>query len=74
MSLPFFSYLSLEGAGEVQSPIKVKHKNINVGDTLYFRHAKAGELCERFQKLHAIRGDKYLGSYNTYRGDGQCFL
>jgi len=70
----FFSYLSLEGAGEVQSPIKVKHKNINVGDTLYFRHAKAGELCERFQKLHAIRGDKYLGSYNTYRGDGQCFL
>lgn len=70
----FFSYLSLEGAGEVQSPIKVKHKNINVGDTLYFRHAKAGELCERFQKLHAIRGDKYVGSYNTYRGDGQCFL
>lgn len=70
----FFSYLSLEGAGEVQSPIKVKHKNINVGDTLYFRHAKAGELCERFQKLHAIRGDKYIGSYNTYRGDGQCFL
>ena len=70
----FFSYLSLEGAGEVQSPIKVKHKNINVGDTLYFRHAKAGELCERFQKLHGIRGDKYVGSYNTYRGDGQCFL
>jgi len=70
----FFSYLSLEGAGEVQSPIKVKHKNINVGDTLYFRHAKAGELCERFQKLHTIRGDKYVGSYNTYRGDGQCFL
>lgn len=70
----FYSYLSLEGAGEVQSPIKVKHKKVKVGDTLYFRHAKAGELCERFQKLHGIRGDKYAGSFNTYRGDGQCFL
>ncbi len=69
-----FSYLSLEGAGEVQTPVKVKRKKINVGDTLYFRHAKAGELCERFQELHGIRGDKYVGAYSTYRGDGQCFL
>ncbi|KOP78462.1 hypothetical protein AMS59_11440 [Lysinibacillus sp. FJAT-14745] len=70
----FFSYLSLEGVGEVQTPVKVKHKKVNVGDTLYFRHAKAGELCERFQKLHGIKGDKYIGAYTTYRGDGQCFL
>ncbi|MGE7692568.1 amino acid deaminase/aldolase [Lysinibacillus sp. NPDC094177] len=70
----FFSYLSLEGAGEVQTPVKVKRKKVNVGDTLYFRHAKAGELCERFQELHGIRGDKYVGAYSTYRGDDQCFL
>ncbi|MEB2281003.1 amino acid deaminase/aldolase [Lysinibacillus xylanilyticus] len=70
----FFSYLSLEGAGEVQTPVKVKRKTVNIGDTLYFRHAKAGELCERFQELHGIRGDKYVGAYTTYRGDGQCFL
>ncbi|TQR39612.1 amino acid deaminase/aldolase [Lysinibacillus sphaericus] len=70
----FFSYLSLEGAGEVQTPVKVKRKTVNIGDTLYFRHAKAGELCERFQELHGIRGDKYVGTYTTYRGDGQCFL
>ena len=70
----FFSYLSLEGVGEVQTPVKVNRKKINVGDTLYFRHAKAGELCERFQELHGIRGDKYIGTYTTYRGDGQCFL
>ncbi|WEA37739.1 amino acid deaminase/aldolase [Lysinibacillus fusiformis] len=69
-----FAYLSLEGAGEVQTPIKVKGKNIEIGDTIYFRHAKAGELCERFQLLHGVRGDKYVGSYTTYRGDGQCFL
>jgi len=70
----FFSYLSLEGAGEVQTPVKVTRKTVNIGDTLYFRHAKAGELCERFQELHGIRGDKYVGAYTTYRGDGQCFL
>ena len=70
----FFSYLNLEGAGEVQTPVKVKRKKVNVGDTLYFRHAKAGELCERFQELHGVRGDKYVGAYTTYRGDGQCFL
>lgn len=69
-----FAYLSLEGAGEVQTPIKVKGKTVNIGDTIYFRHAKAGELCERFQVLHGIRGDKYIGRYSTYRGDGQCFL
>ncbi|WP_155593999.1 amino acid deaminase/aldolase [Lysinibacillus cavernae] len=69
-----FAYLSLEGAGEVQTPIKVKGKKVNIGDTIYFRHAKAGELCERFQVLHGIRGDKYVGPYTTYRGDGQCFL
>ena len=63
-----FAYLSLEGAGEVQTPIKVKGKSISIGDTIYFRHAKAGELCERFQVLHAIRGDKYAGPYTTYRG------
>ncbi|MDD1503154.1 amino acid deaminase/aldolase [Lysinibacillus sp. CNPSo 3705] len=70
----FFSYLSLEGAGEVQTPVKVTRKTVNIGDTLYFRHAKAGELCERFQELHGIRGDKYVGAYTTYRGNGQCFL
>ncbi|KPN89680.1 amino acid deaminase/aldolase [Lysinibacillus sp. ZYM-1] len=69
-----YAYLSLEGAGEVQTPIKVKGENVNIGDTIYFRHAKAGELCERFQVLHGVRGDKYVGPYTTYRGDGQCFL
>ncbi|MFY0518136.1 amino acid deaminase/aldolase [Lysinibacillus sp. UGB7] len=70
----YFSFLSLEGAGEVQTPVKVKGKTVNIGDTMYFRHAKAGELCERFQVLHLIREDKYIGNYATYRGDGQCFL
>ena len=69
-----FSFSSLEGAGEVQSPIIDKEKNLQVGDTVWLRHAKAGELCERFQTLHAFREGNYLGPFKTYRGDGQCFL
>ncbi|WP_431030302.1 alanine racemase [Lysinibacillus sp. LZ02] len=69
-----FQYVLLEGAGEVQTPIIDKEQALKIGDTVYFRHAKAGELCERFLALHAIRGNQYVGSYSTYRGDGQCFL
>ncbi|MGM9943913.1 MAG: alanine racemase [Lysinibacillus sp.] len=69
-----YTYLSLEGAGEVQTPIIDKRQSLTIGDTVYFRHAKAGELCERFLTLHAIRGNDYVGRYVTYRGEGQCFL
>lgn len=69
-----FSFLSLEGAGEVQSPILDKKKALHIGDTVYLRHAKAGELCERFMALHCYRDNEYLGPWSTYRGDGRCFL
>jgi D-serine deaminase-like pyridoxal phosphate-dependent protein len=38
------------------------------------RHAKAGELCERFNELHLIRGDEFVATVPTYRGEGACFL
>lgn len=69
-----YAYSSLEGAGEVQTPIIVKGRNHSIGDTIYFRHAKAGELCERFNELHTIRRGNYAGAIKTYRGDGECFL
>lgn len=69
-----YAFTSLEGAGEVQTPIVLKGIQHNIGDTIYFRHAKAGELCERFLALHATRDGRYVGAISTYRGDGQCFL
>jgi len=69
-----YELTSLEGAGEVQTPILVKNKNHQIGDTIYFRHAKAGELCERFRVLHTSRNGQYAGPIQTYRGDEQCFL
>ena len=62
-----------EGAGEVQTPIYFKSR-LELGDPVFFRHAKAGELCERFNQLHFIRNGAIVESVNTYRGDGKSFL
>ncbi|SCK54296.1 D-serine deaminase, pyridoxal phosphate-dependent [Streptomyces sp. WMMB 322] len=64
-----------EGAGEVQTPLLgPPADDLLVGDRVWFRHAKAGELCERFDTLHAIEGDRVTGSFPTYRGEGHTFL
>jgi D-serine deaminase-like pyridoxal phosphate-dependent protein len=64
-----------EGAGEVQTPlIGAAADQLEIGDRVYFRHAKAGELCERFAELHLIDGDKVTATVPTYRGEGKTFL
>ena len=45
-----------------------------MGDRVYLRHAKAGELCEHFNALHLVEGDEIVDVVPTYRGDGQNFL
>jgi len=67
--------LPLEGAGEVQTPIAYKGPEpLNLGDPIFMRHAKAGEVCERFEKLLLISEGQIVGETTTYRGDGQCFV
>lgn len=64
-----------EGAGEVQTPVKYSGpEKLAIGDPIFFRHSKAGELCERFNELHMIRDSKIEQIVPTYRGEGQCFL
>jgi D-serine deaminase-like pyridoxal phosphate-dependent protein len=64
-----------EGAGEVQTPLLgAPARALAVGDRVWMRHAKAGELCERFDRLHLIEGDRIVEEVPTYRGEGQCFL
>lgn len=45
-----------------------------LGDRVWFRHAKAGELCEHVNELHLIDGDRIVASVPTYRGEGHAFL
>jgi D-serine deaminase-like pyridoxal phosphate-dependent protein len=64
-----------EGAGEVQTPLLGDSADdLAVGDHVYMRHAKAGELCERFSSLYLLEGDRIVDQVPTYRGEGQCFL
>jgi D-serine deaminase-like pyridoxal phosphate-dependent protein len=65
--------LGTEGAGEVQTPVRGEAAgSLRVGDRVWMRYAKAGELCERFDVLHAIEGDRLTG-LATYRGEGKNF-
>ena len=60
-----------EGAGEVQTPlVGPAAAGLRVGDRVWFRHAKAGELCEHVDTLHLIGGEPVP----TYRGEGRTFL
>ena len=69
-------YLETEGAGEVQTPLIVPQDSpkIDLGDPIFFQHAKAGELCERFNELILIQGGKIVDRVRTYRGEGMSFL
>ena len=64
-----------EGAGEVQTPLLgAAAARLSIGDRAYLRHAKAGELCERFHVLHLVEGDEIVDVVPTYRGEGKAFL
>ncbi|MET4611582.1 D-serine deaminase-like pyridoxal phosphate-dependent protein [Rhodococcus sp. PvR044] len=63
-----------EGAGEVQTPVTGDPAAaLRIGDRVWFRHAKAGELCERFNELHLVEADGARTTVPTFRGEGQCF-
>lgn len=62
-----------EGAGEVQTPV-LYDGDLGMGEPVFFRHAKAGELCEQFESLHLLRDGTVVETVPTYRGDGRCFL
>jgi D-serine deaminase-like pyridoxal phosphate-dependent protein len=64
-----------EGAGEVQTPLLGPGAaGLQVGDRAWFRHAKAGELCERFNELHLVADGELVDTVPTYRGEGFAFL
>ena len=66
---------SWEGTGEVQTPVLGSAaERLSVGDRVYFRHIKAGELCERFNRLYLVTGSTIRNEVPTYRGEGCAFL
>ena len=69
------SLVAEEGAGEVQTPLTGRGvRDMSVGDRVWFRHAKAGELCEHVTQIHLVSGDAVVGSVPTYRGEARAFV
>jgi D-serine deaminase-like pyridoxal phosphate-dependent protein len=65
------SLVPLEGAGEVQTPLRVPPEvHLEIGDPVFFRHAKAGELAEHFGEYLLVGGEEVVGTAKTYRGLG----
>ena len=79
MMPPRLRWLPTEGAGEVQTPLRGPGtSDLHVGDRVWFRHAKAGEVCEHLDVLHTLSGDALTGetvtgTLPTYRGEGRAF-
>ena len=65
----------VEGAGEVQTPVLGEAADrLSIGDRVWLRHAKAGELAERLTEYHLIDTENgTVESVPTYRGEGHCF-
>ncbi|WP_457254014.1 alanine racemase [Pedococcus sp. P5_B7] len=63
-----------EAVGEVQTPLQGNGvRGLALGDKVWFRYAKAGEMCERFDALHLVSGDHLVETVPTYRGEGKNF-
>lgn len=72
---PGLKTLGREGAGEVQTPLQGESaRRLRVGDRVWFRHAKSGELSERVDRYHLTLGESLVGEAATYRGEGKSFL
>ncbi|MCR2809694.1 MULTISPECIES: alanine racemase [unclassified Microbacterium] len=67
--------LAREGAGEVQTPLRGDSaRSLAVGDRVWFRHAKSGELAERVERYRLVEDGRAVGEAPTYRGEGKAFL
>ncbi|MDD9350463.1 alanine racemase [Mumia sp.] len=74
------SLIGTEGAGEVQTPVRGPvARSLRLGDRVFMRHAKAGEMCERFDAVHLVHteesthGAATVEVLPTYRGEGKNF-
>ncbi|THV31317.1 amino acid deaminase/aldolase [Glycomyces paridis] len=67
-------YTRTEGAGEVQTPLRGRAADgLSIGDRVWMRHAKAGELAERVNTVHLVSGGEVVDEVPTYRGEGKAF-
>jgi D-serine deaminase-like pyridoxal phosphate-dependent protein len=68
---PDLHLTNLEGAGEVQTPLTGSGARLlQIGDWVWFRHAKSGELAEHTNVVHLMAGEAIVDTVPSYRGLG----
>ncbi len=71
---PGLHLTGLEGAGEVQTPLTGHPAALlAIGDLVWFRHAKSGELFEHVRDVHLVQGSSVSDVVASYRGHGLAF-
>jgi D-serine deaminase-like pyridoxal phosphate-dependent protein len=71
---PGLHLTGLEGAGEVQTPVVGPGASpLLVGELVWFRHAKAGEVAEHVNDVHLLRGNEIVDVVPSYRGTGNAW-
>ena len=71
---PGLHLTGLEGVGEAQTPLTGHPAaTLRIGDLVWFRHAKAGELFEHTDRVHLLQGAEFVDTVPTYRGTGNVF-
>ena len=71
---PGLRLTGLEGAGEVQTPLTGHPAALlRIGDLVWFRHAKSGELFEHVRDVHLVRGETVVDVVPSYRGCDRVF-
>ncbi|MCK9824056.1 amino acid deaminase/aldolase [Nocardioides cavernae] len=71
---PGLHLTGLEGAGEVQTPLTGHPAALlAIGDLVWFRHAKSGELFEHVRDVHLVRGETVTEVVPSYRGCDRAF-
>ncbi len=71
---PGLHLTGLEGAGEVQTPLTGHPAAmLRIGDLVWFRHAKSGELFEHTNTVRLLAGDSFVDEVPTYRGCGNAW-
>ena len=71
---PGLHLTDLEGAGEVQTPLGGPGASaLLVGELVWFRHAKSGEVAEHTLLAHLLAGSEIVESVPTYRGTGNAW-
>ena len=64
-----------EMAGEVQTPLTGAAAGaLQVGDRVWLRHTKAGELAEHLNQIVLVDGERSVDTVPTYRGEGKSWL